>query len=76
VSRAVPLESAGIFTCSIDSDGGVYPGNLVLGDARHRIGNLTEAPLRRLWFSRRWIPFRRGSSRVKALGIEDVRRYS
>ena len=74
VSRSVPLESAGIFTCSIDSDGGVYPANQVLGDARHRIGNLIDAPLRKLWFSRGWIPFRRGSSRLKALGIEYMRR--
>ncbi|WP_455363647.1 radical SAM protein [[Eubacterium] cellulosolvens] len=73
ISRGVPVESAGIFTCSIDSDGSVYPGNRVLGDTRYRIGNLREAPLREVWFSPRWIPFRRGFSKIKALGIEQAR---
>jgi len=72
-SRGVPLESAGLFTCSIDSNGDVYPGNLVLGDTRYRIGSLREAPLRRLWFSRRWIPFRKTLSRFSMLGVKDVR---
>jgi len=74
MSRGVPLESAGLFTCSIDSNGDVYPGNRVLGDTRYRIGSLREAPLRKLWFSRRWIPFRKTFSRFSMLGVEDARR--
>lgn len=74
VSRGVPLESAGLFTCSIDSNGDVYPGNRVLGDTRYRIGSLRDAPLSKLWFSRRWIPFRKTSSRFRMLGVEDARR--
>lgn len=74
VSRGVPLESAGVFTCSIDSNGDIYPGNLVLGDARYRIGSLRESPLRKVWFSRSWIPFRKAFSRFRMLGVEDARR--
>ena len=74
VSPTIPLESAGVFTCSIDSDGSVYPANRVLGDTRYRIGSLREAPLRELWFSRRWIPFRRSLSRIKALGMVEGQR--
>jgi len=74
VSRGVPLESAGLFTCSIDSNGDVYPGNRALGNIRYRIGSLRDAPLSKLWFSRRWIPFRKSSSRFRMLGVEDARR--
>jgi len=73
-SRTIPLESAGVFTCSIDSDGGVYPANRVLGDLRYRIGSLRDAPLTELWFSRRWTPFRRSLSKIKVLGIVEGQR--
>ena len=70
VSHGVPIENAGVFACSIDSDGGVYPANLVLGDVKFRIGSLRESTLREIWFSHRWVPFRRGLKKSRALGIE------
>ena len=74
VSRGVPVESAGTFTCSIDSDGSVYPANLVLGDSRFRVGSLRESCLRCLWFSPIWIRFRRGPKKFRTLGLEQVSR--
>ena len=55
----VPLRSIGAFTCSIDSDGGVYPNNLVLGNPRYRVGDVHLKSLREVWFSHNWIPFRK-----------------
>jgi len=73
VSRGVPIENVGVFACSIDSDGGVYPANRLLGDVKSRIGSLRESTLGEIWFSRRWIPFRRGLKRIEALGMEVLR---
>jgi MoaA/NifB/PqqE/SkfB family radical SAM enzyme len=73
VSRGVPIENVGLFACSIDSDGTIYPANRALGDARFRIGNLRESTFREIWFSRRWIPFRRRFRRLEALGLEVLR---
>jgi MoaA/NifB/PqqE/SkfB family radical SAM enzyme len=70
VSHGVPIENVGVFACSIDSDGGVYPANRVLGDAKFRIGSLRESTLREIWFSHGWIPFRRGLKKSRALGLE------
>ena len=70
VSHGVPIENAGVFACSMDSDGGVYPANSVLGDARFKVGSLRESTLREIWFSHRWIPFRRGLKKSRALGLE------
>ncbi|NWG09387.1 MAG: radical SAM protein [Nitrososphaerales archaeon] len=67
ISKEPPLDSVGIFTCSIDSDGGVYPSNRVLGESRSRMGSVREATLREIWFSRLWIPFRRGLKKSKTL---------
>jgi MoaA/NifB/PqqE/SkfB family radical SAM enzyme len=74
VSRGLPVESVGTFTCSIDSDGSIYPANLVLGDSRFRIGSLRESPLRYLWFSPTWIRFRRGPKKFRTLGLEQASR--
>ena len=54
-----PLDSVGTFTCSIDSDGAVYPTNIFLGNLRYRIGSVRGRPFREVWFSRDWIPFRK-----------------
>lgn len=74
VSRGVPVESAGAFACSIDSDGSVYPANLVLGDPRFRVGSLRESPLRYLWFLHTWIRFRRGLKKFRTLDLDQVSR--
>jgi len=70
VSDELPLQSIGLYTCSIDANGQVYPSNRVLGDPRFRVGSVREASLREIWFSENWIPFRRTSQRLKALGLE------
>ena len=72
VSHEPPLKTLGAFTCSIDSDGSVYPANRVLGDARFRVGSLREASVRDVWFSRNWVPFRKGLNKIKGLGTEEV----
>jgi len=73
VSRGVPTENVGVFACSIDSDGEVYPANRVLGDVKFRIGSLRKSTLREIWFSRKWIPFRRSLKKAEALGMEVLR---
>jgi MoaA/NifB/PqqE/SkfB family radical SAM enzyme len=73
VSRGVSTENVGVFACSVDSDGGVYPANHVLGEVKFRIGSLRESTIREIWFSRRWIPFRRGLKKIEALNMGVLR---
>jgi MoaA/NifB/PqqE/SkfB family radical SAM enzyme len=68
----VPLKSIGTFTCSIDSDGKVYPTNRILGDSRFLVGDLREKSLGRIWFSRKWKPFRRSLDEKGRLGIMET----
>lgn len=51
---------------SIDSDGSVYPCNIVLSDPRWKIGQIKEEPLADIWFSTDWLFFR-GGVRVEDL---------
>jgi MoaA/NifB/PqqE/SkfB family radical SAM enzyme len=56
----IPLKSIGVYSCSIDSDGSVYPTNRVLGDFRFKMGSVREKNFSEIWFSQNWIPFRIG----------------
>ncbi len=51
---------AGRNRLSIDSEGSVYPCNLVLSDPYWRIGNIKNEKIIDLWFSEKWLPFRGG----------------
>ena len=52
---------AGRNRLSIDSDGSVYPCNLVLSDPRWNMGNTRNATISDIWFSERWMFFRGGT---------------
>ncbi len=70
--EGVPLRSIGTFTCSIDSDGGVFPDNLVLGNQRYRVGDVRLSSLREVWFSHDWVPFRKGLGEKGRLGLREL----
>jgi len=59
---------AGIRSLSIDSDGSIYPCNLVLSDKKWNMGNLGEEAMEDVWFSDKWLFFR-GGVRVSDLEI-------
>ncbi len=69
LSGEIPLRSTGAFTCTIDSNGGVYPDNLVLGNEKYRVDNVRLSSFREAWFSHRWIPFRKGLPRKGKLSL-------
>jgi radical SAM protein with 4Fe4S-binding SPASM domain len=58
--------SAGKARMSIDSDGGVYPCNMVLGDPNWNMGNVLQEEISDIWFSERWAFFR-GKVKMKDL---------
>lgn len=70
ISDELPLQSLGLYTCSIDADGQVYPSNRVLRDPRFRVGSVRESTIREMWFSHKWIPFRQGSKKLRPFGIK------
>jgi len=62
--------SAGNTNLSIDSDGGIYPCNIVLSDPKWHMGNIRDNNLKDLWFSKKWNFFRGG---VKLKDLEHCR---
>lgn len=66
------LDSIGAYTCSIDSDGGVYPANVVLGDPRFRMGDVRNSPFKEVWFSPKWASFRKGLGKKSRLGLREL----
>jgi radical SAM protein with 4Fe4S-binding SPASM domain len=57
---------AGKTRLSIDTDGTIYPCNLVISDPRWRMGNILEQDLSEIWFSEKW-SFFRGDVKIKDL---------
>jgi radical SAM protein with 4Fe4S-binding SPASM domain len=51
---------AGRMRMSINSDGAVYPCNLVISDETWTMGNVRDNPLSDIWLSNKWLPFRGG----------------
>lgn len=51
---------AGRSRLSIDSDGYVYPCNLVLSDPLWRMGDISRSKIIDVWFSEKWLFFRGG----------------
>jgi radical SAM protein with 4Fe4S-binding SPASM domain len=49
---------AGRNRLSIDSDGSVYPCNLVISDEKWKIGNIRKQKISNIWFSEKWLFFR------------------
>jgi radical SAM protein with 4Fe4S-binding SPASM domain len=49
---------AGRNRLSIDSDGSVYPCNLVISDDKWKIGNIRKQKISDIWFSEKWLFFR------------------
>ena len=49
---------AGRNRLSIDSDGSVYPCNLVISDKKWKIGNIRKQKISDIWFSEKWLFFR------------------
>jgi radical SAM protein with 4Fe4S-binding SPASM domain len=49
---------AGRNRLSIDSDGSVYPCNLVISDKKWKIGNIRKQKILDIWFSEKWLFFR------------------
>jgi radical SAM protein with 4Fe4S-binding SPASM domain len=60
--------SAGKTRLTIDSDGSVYPCNMVLSDKSWQMGNIKETKLYDIWFSKKW-SFFRGGVRLEELKI-------
>jgi radical SAM protein with 4Fe4S-binding SPASM domain len=52
---------AGKTRMSVDSDGLVYPCNIVVGDQRWNMGDTCKESLKDIWFSERWRFFRGGT---------------
>jgi len=52
---------AGRNRLSIDSEGSVYPCNLVLSDPKWNMGNIGNATISDIWFSEKWMFFRGGT---------------
>ncbi|MCP8305173.1 MAG: radical SAM protein [archaeon] len=68
---------AGKTSLSIDSEGSVYPCNLVLSDPKWRMGNIKNEKIWDLWFSQKWLFFRGGvkiSELKKCRGCKDLMR--
>jgi len=57
---------AGKTRLTIDSDGFIYPCNLVLGDSNWRMGNIKNESIKDIWFSSKW-SFFRGEVKVQNL---------
>jgi radical SAM protein with 4Fe4S-binding SPASM domain len=51
---------AGKTRLTIDSDGFIYPCNLVIGDSNWRMGNVKNESIMDIWFSSKWGFFRGG----------------
>ena len=49
---------AGRNRLSIDSDGSIYPCNLVISDKKWKIGNIRKQKISEIWFSEKWLFFR------------------
>ena len=49
---------AGRSRLSIDSNGSIYPCNLVISDPRWNMGNIRSQSISKIWFSDRWSFFR------------------
>jgi radical SAM protein with 4Fe4S-binding SPASM domain len=49
---------AGRNRLSIDSDGSVYPCNLVISDKKWEIGNIKKQKISDIWFNEKWMFFR------------------
>lgn len=52
--------SAGKSRMSIDSDGSVYPCNMVISDPKWSMGNVLHETIQEIWSNEKWSPFRGG----------------
>lgn len=64
---------AGKNRLSIDSEGSIYPCNMVLSDPKWRMGNIRNEKILDIWFSEKWLFFR-GGVKVSDLKCGDCKK--